>query len=367
MNYLDEFRDGNLGKQLLDKIHAAVQPKKQYRFMEFCGGHTHALFRNGIPALLPAEVTMVHGPGCPVCVLPMARIDMAIELARLPDVILCSYGDMLRVPGARGTSLLKARAEGADVRMVYAISDALALARKLPARQVVFFAIGFETTTPPTALALLEARAASLQNFTVFCNHVLTPPAMAAILGGLEVEAPPLHGLVGPAHVSAVIGTEPYLPIARDWRIPIVVAGFEVLDVLQAILQLIHQVNEGRAEVENEYTRAVVPAGNLKAQQVMAEVFTLRERFEWRGLGWIPHSAMQIRSAFAPWDAEQRFDVKPVPGKENPACDCPAVLRGAKSPLDCKLFGHPCTPDNPIGACMVSSEGACAAHYRYQT
>ncbi|MCP5163193.1 MAG: hydrogenase formation protein HypD [Hahellaceae bacterium] len=367
MNYLDEFRDGALGQKLLHRIQQAVRPEKSYRFMEFCGGHTHALFRYGIPDLLPANVSMIHGPGCPVCVLPMARVDQAIALARLPGVILCSYGDMLRVPGARGVSLLKARAEGADVRMVYAVSDAVALAQQFPDRDVIFFAIGFETTTPPTALALQQARALGLTNFSVFCNHVLTPPAMEAILSGIPAAEPGLDGLVGPAHVSTVVGTAPYVPIAQRWHLPIVVAGFEPLDVLQALLQLIIQVNEGRAEVENQYTRAVRPNGNPKAQQVVNEVFEIRSQFEWRGLGGLADSALKIRDIFSPWDAEKRFKTTIPRGKENPACDCPDVLRGMKSPKDCKLFGAPCTPDHPMGACMVSSEGACAAHYRYRS
>src|SRR5574337_635088 len=330
--------------------------------MEFCGGHTHAISRYGVADLLPAKVRMIHGPGCPVCVLPIGRIDMAIRLALThPEVILCSYGDCLRVPASDGLSLLKARARGADVRMVYSAADALTLARQAPERQVVFFAIGFETTTPPTALVLRQAREENLPNFSVLCNHVLTPPAMAAILAS----GAKLNGFVGPAHVSTVIGTRPYEFCAREHGKPVVIAGFEPLDVIQAVRMLIRQVNRGVAQVENEFTRAVSRDGTPRAQALMAAVLVRRPSFEWRGLGTIADSALAIRPQFAAWDAEVKFglDYRSVP--DHKACECGAILRGVKTPTACKLFGTVCTPDNPVGSCMVSSEGACAAHYTY--
>ncbi len=361
--YVDEFRDGRLARKIAAAIAAAVRPARQYRFMEFCGGHTHAIYRYGLEDLLPANIQMIHGPGCPVCVLPMGRIDDAIALARTPGVILASYADMLRVPGSNGTSLMKARAAGADVRMVYSASDALQLAVAHPDRQVVFFAIGFETTTPPTAVVIREAARLDLDNFSVFCNHVLTPPAMRAILEtGDELG---LDGFVGPSHVSAVIGTRPYDFVAADYRRPVVISGFEPLDVLQSVLMLVRQVNDGRVEVENEFSRAVDAEGNRKAQALMTELFELRPSFEWRGLGQIPASALRIRAAYAAFDAEQRFPVPAQAVPDHKACECGAILRGVKRPRDCKVFGTACTPDQPIGACMVSSEGACAAYYNY--
>lgn len=369
MKYIEEFRDQALAHNLAATIRAEAKPDRTYRFMEFCGGHTHAIFRFGLPDLLPPNVKMIHGPGCPVCVLPMARVDLAIQLAQIPGVTLCSYGDMLRVPGANRQSLLKAKATGADVRMITSPHEAVTFARDNPDKQVVFFAIGFETTTPPTAVVIKQAQAWNLKNFSVFCNHVLTPPALGWLLeSGKDDQAdtPPLNGFVGPAHVSAVIGSLPYAVAAERYGKPVVIAGFEPLDVLQAILMLIRQVNAGRAGVENEYTRAVLPEGNVKAQALMHEVFTLRATFEWRGLGFIPHSALCLRDTFSAFDAEKRFPLRPSEARENPACQCPSILRGAKQPIDCKLFGKACTPENPIGSCMVSSEGACAAWYSYR-
>jgi hydrogenase expression/formation protein HypD len=332
--------------------------------MEFCGGHTHAIARYGIEDLLPETVRMIHGPGCPVCVLPVGRIDDAVALAQRPEVILCTYGDMLRVPGSARASLMKAKADGADVRMVYSTMDALRLAEENPAREVVFFAIGFETTTPPTAMALHQARAKGLENFSVFCNHVLTPAAVRGLLATSD-ERLRLDGMVGPSHVSAVIGMAPYAEFARDHGIPVVISGFEPLDVMLSILMLVRQLNEGRAEIENEYSRAVSEEGNLKAQALMAETFDLRDSFEWRGLGSLPHSALAIAPAFAEFDAERRFALQSASVPDNPACDCADIVRGIKRPTDCKLFGKVCTPENPMGSCMVSSEGACAAHWSY--
>ncbi|MEO9528073.1 hydrogenase formation protein HypD [Roseibium sp.] len=368
MKYIREFRDGQLAQKLAGAIAREADPGRQYHLMEFCGGHTHAIFRYGVQDLVPANVTYVHGPGCPVCVLPVRRLDDAIELALKDNVILTTYGDMMRVPGTKQKSLIKAKAEGADVRMVYSTQDALRIARDNPHRQVVFFAIGFETTTPPTAVAILQAEAEGLTNFSVFCNHVLTPPAIAHI-----VEAPSepgeipvrIDGFLGPSHVSSVIGWAPYEPAARDFGKPVVIAGFEPLDVLQSTLMLIRQINDGRHEVENQYTRVVTQEGNRKAQALVDQVLELRRTFEWRGLGYVPDSALRIRARFAGFDAEKRFAVSPKESREIKSCDCPAVLRGVKKPTECKLFGTTCTPDTPVGACMVSSEGACAAYWTY--
>jgi hydrogenase expression/formation protein HypD len=363
MKYIDEFRNPSLAKFLAAAINAEADPARTYRFMEFCGGHTHAIARYGIEDLLPNNIHLIHGPGCPVCVLPIGRVDAAIALATQHDVILTTYGDLMRVPGSRYDSLMKARARGADIRMVYSINDALSIARANSDREVVFFAIGFETTTPPTAVALRQARTDGLANFSVHCNHVLTPAAMRAILDGPDPVQ--IDGFVGPAHVSTVIGTRPYHAFARDYEKPVVIAGFEPLDVMQAVLQLVRQVNDGRAEVENEYVRAVTEDGNQVAQQLMSQVFSLRDSFEWRGLGSVPLSALQIAPAYSDFDAELRFPLTIRPGQENRACACGDVLRGIKRPEDCKLYGSPCTPENPLGACMVSSEGACAAQWTY--
>ncbi|MDO9469354.1 MAG: hydrogenase formation protein HypD [Nitrosomonas sp.] len=368
MKYIDEFRTGTLAQKIATKIASEANTQRDYHFMEFCGGHTHAISRFGISDLLPDNVHLIHGPGCPVCVLPIGRVENAIRLAQTPGIILCSYGDMLRIPTATGMSLLKAKAQGADIRMVYSSADAIKIAQNNPQHQVVFFAIGFETTTPPTAVAIKQAQALGLNNFTVFCNHVLTPSAISHILQSAEVRQfglVPLDGFIGPAHVSVVIGSQPYEYFAEEFQKPVVIAGFEPLDVMQAILMLIRQINTGRAEVENEFTRAVLPKGNLKAQRLVAEIFELRRIFEWRGLGLVPYSALKIKSCYAGFDAEQRFQIPALSIADNKACECGAILRGVKRPQDCKIFGTVCTPENPIGSCMVSSEGACAAHYSY--
>ena len=368
MKYVDEFRDGELARQRAAKIRAEARTDRTYSFMEFCGGHTHALSRYGVPALLPANVQMVHGPGCPVCVLPIGRIDQAIGLALQHGAIVCTYGDTMRVPASSQLSMQRAKARGADIRMVYSPADALKIARANPEREVVFFAIGFETTTPPTALVLKQAAAENLANFSVLCCHVLTPSAITHILESPEVKqwgTVPLDGYVGPAHVSILIGSAPYEGFARDYRKPVVIAGFEPLDVMQAILMLIRQVNDGRHEVENEFTRAVTREGNAAAQALVAEVFELRENFEWRGLGEVEFSALRIRAPYARWDAERRFELRYQPVPDHKQCDCGAILRGVKRPADCRLFATVCTPENPMGSCMVSSEGACAAHYSY--
>jgi hydrogenase expression/formation protein HypD len=368
MKYVDEFRDRALAEKLARQIAQEARPERDYHFMEFCGGHTHAIFRYGVQDLMPENVEFVHGPGCPVCVLPVRRLDDAVELAERHGVILTTYGDMMRVPGTKQRSLIRAKADGADIRMVYSTLDALKIARDNPDRQVVFFAIGFETTTPPTAVAIKQAQAEGLTNFSVFCNHVLTPAAIGHILDSPDFAAggpARIDGFLGPSHVSAVIGSKPYEAAAEKYQKPVVIAGFEPLDVMQSVLMLIRQVNEGRAEVENEYTRVVTREGNRKAQALVDEVFEVRPTFEWRGLGDVADSALRIRDAYAAFDAEKHFAISEKQSRETKSCECPAILRGVKKPTDCKLFGTVCTPDNPMGSCMVSSEGACAAYWTY--
>ncbi len=363
MKYVSEFRQQAVAKQLANAIDQTVDPNRHYRLMEFCGGHTHAIFRYGVQDLMPDNVEFIHGPGCPVCVLPTGRIDNAIQLVEQHDVILCTYADLMRVPSSGRNSLLKAKANGADIRMIYSTQDALKIARDNPDREVVFFAIGFETTTPPTAVAIKRAQAEQLANFSVFCNHVLTPAAMQAILDVPQPVA--IDAFLGPSHVSTVIGSQPYEIFAERYAKPIVIAGFEPLDVMQSALMLIRQLNEGRHEVENEYSRAVTRQGNLKAQVLMQEVFELRPQFEWRGLGLIPSSALKLKASYVDFDAEQRFAMPAIQASDVKGCECPAILRGAKKPQDCKLLGTVCTPENPMGSCMVSSEGACAAYWSY--
>lgn len=368
MKYVDEFRNGALAKRLAATIAREADSGRTYDVMEFCGGHTHAIFRYGVQDLMPENVRFVHGPGCPVCVLPIGRIDNAIALAERNGAIVATYGDMMRVPASERNSLLKAKAGGADIRMVYSIRDAMKIARETPDREVVFFAIGFETTTPPTAVALRDAKAEGLKNFSVFCNHVLTPAAMQHILQSSDVResgAVSIDGFLGPSHVSTVIGSRPYECFAEKFRRPVVIAGFEPLDVMQSVLMVIRQLNEGRHEVENEYVRVVTREGNRKAQALISEAFEVRPSFEWRGLGEVPDSALRIKDAYAEFDAEKRFGVETRRVRDAKSCECPSILRGAKKPTDCKLFGTVCTPENPIGSCMVSSEGACAAYWTY--
>jgi hydrogenase expression/formation protein HypD len=368
MKYIEEFRQHDLAHQLSAAIRKAVKPDRSYHLMEFCGGHTHAIFRYGVQDLMPPNVKFVHGPGCPVCVLPIGRIDNAIQLVERHDVILCTYGDVLRVPASGRRSLLKVKAAGADIRMVYSVRDALRIASENPDREVVFFAIGFETTTPPTAVAIRQAQAEGLGNFSVFCNHVLTPAAIQNILESPEVRemgSVSIDGFFGPSHVSSIIGSRPYEFFAEEFQKPVVIAGFEPLDVMQSALMLIRQLNEGRYEVENEYTRVVTREGNVKAQSLVAEVFELRRVFEWRGLGLVPYSALRLKEAYSSLDAEKRFDTPAIAASDVKGCECPSILRGVKRPVDCKLFGTVCTPENPMGSCMVSSEGACAAYWSY--
>lgn len=368
IKYVDEFRRHDLAQQLSAAIKNESDPQRKYNLMEFCGGHTHAIFRYGVQDLMPENVKFVHGPGCPVCVLPIGRIDNAIQLTQTNNVILCTYGDLMRVPASGRKSLLKVKAEGADVRMVYSTQDALKIARDNPDKEVVFFAIGFETTTPPTAVAIKQAQKEGLKNFSVFCNHVLTPAAIQNILESPEVRemsSVVIDGFFGPSHVSSIIGSQPYEFFAEEFQKPVVIAGFEPLDVMQSALMLMRQINNGQHEVENEYTRVVSREGNQKAQALVAEVMELRRSFEWRGLGMVPYSALQIKQSYAEFDAEKRFDVPQIHASDIKGCECPRILRGVKKPTDCKLFGTVCTPENPMGSCMVSSEGACAAYWSY--
>jgi hydrogenase expression/formation protein HypD len=369
VRYIRGFREGAAAAAFAQRLREEVDPARDYHLMEFCGGHTHAIFRYGVEDLLPSNVRLVHGPGCPVCVLAVPRLDAAIELARQTDVTLVSYGDMLRVPASRRRSLLKARALGADVRMVYSALESLEIAAAHPQRQIVFFAIGFETTTPATAHVIREALRLGLDNFSVYCNHVVTPAAIQSILDSPEVREwgqVRVDGFIGPSHVSAVIGSQPYEYFAEEYQRPVVIAGFEPLDVMQAICMLVRQLNSGRACVENQFTRGVTREGNAKAQRLVAEVFELRRSFEWRGLGELPYSGLRIKAAYGQFDAERRFAMEFKATPENAACQCPAIIRGVKKPTDCAIFGTACTPRNPIGSCMVSAEGACAAYYKYR-
>ena len=362
MKFVDEFRDSELIAKACDEIRRLADPGRHYRLMEVCGGHTHAIYRFGLKDVLPENIELIHGPGCPVCVLPMGRIDDGLALARRPDVIFAAFGDMMRVPGAHG-SPLEHKARGLDVRIVYSPTDALKLARANPDRHVMFFAIGFETTAPSTALTLMRARSEGIENFSVFCNHVTIIPAIKAILDSPDLR---LDAFIGPGHVSTVIGCRPYEWIAKDEGKPIVVSGFEPVDMLQAIVMLLRQMREGRTEVENQYKRVVPWEGNRAALGVMAQVFDLRPYFEWRGLGFISQSALKLNDAFARWDAERVFDVQGVRVTDPKAAQCGEVLKGVLKPAQCKLFGKECTPEHPVGALMVSSEGSCAAYYSYE-
>ena len=361
MRFVDEYRSGDVAKRLAAGIEELAEPGRHYKIMEVCGGHTHAIYKHGVEDLLPPEIELVHGPGCPVCVIPMGRQDDAIAIAERPEVIFTTFGDMMRVPGSRG-SLLDAKSRGADVRMVYSPLDALKVARDNPDRQVVFFAIGFETTTPSTAVTLLRARAEGIQNFSLFANHVTIVPAIRAILASPDLR---LDGFIGPGHVSTVIGVRPFRFIARDFDRPVVVSGFEPLDVLSGVHMVLTQLREGRREVENQYSRVVRDEGNPAAMRAIAETMELRTTFEWRGLGFISHSALKLREEFAEWDAEVLYDVPGVRVADPKACQCGEVLKGVIKPWECKVFGTACTPETPIGTCMVSSEGACAAYYNY--
>jgi hydrogenase expression/formation protein HypD len=360
MRYVDEYRDPELIHGVAAQI-ARVVGDRTFRIMEVCGGHTHAIYRFGLQSLLPGGIEFIHGPGCPVCVLPMGRIDEGLAIAQDPRVIFTAFGDMMRVPGRSG-SALEHKARGADVRMIYSPLDALALAQKNPDREVVFFAIGFETTTPSTALTLLRAQALGVTNFSVFCNHILVPPAVRAVLDSGDVG---IDGFIGPGHVATVTGADAYAFIPAEYRRPVVISGFEPLDLLQSTLMLVTQLVHGEAKLENEYARFVPAKANAAAAEAMDRVFTIRDTFEWRGLGMLPKSALRIRPELAAFDAEVKFSTLRVATEDNPDAKCGDVLRGRIKPPACGLFGTVCTPEHPIGALMVSSEGACAAHFKY--
>jgi hydrogenase expression/formation protein HypD len=361
MRYVDEFRSADLARAVAAEIASLAKADRCYQIMEICGGHTHTIYRHGIKDLLPENVELVHGPGCPVCVLPMGRVDEGVAIAERPEVIFTCFGDMLRVPGSRGT-LLQAKARGADVRLVYSPLDALRIARENPDREVVFYAIGFETTAPSTALTLQRARQEGTRNFSVYCNHVTIVPPVRALLDSPDLR---LDGFIGPGHVSTVVGCRPYEFICAGYGKPVVVAGFEPLDLLQAILMILRQIAEGRCGVENQYRRSVPWEGNLRALEAMAEVFELRPHFEWRGLGFITQSGLKLSRAYADMDAELRFAAAGLRVADPKACQCGEVLKGVLKPWQCKVFGSACTPEQPLGALMVSSEGACAAYYQF--
>ena len=361
MRYVDEFRNADLARAVAANIAAIADPDRHYKIMEVCGGHTHTIYRHGIKDLLPPNVELVHGPGCPVCVLPMGRVDDGIAIAERPEVIFTCFGDMLRVPGSQG-NLMEVKARGADVRLVYSPLDALRIARENPDREVVFYAIGFETTAPSTALTLQRARRDRVSNFSVFCNHVTIVPPIRSLLNSPDLR---LDAFIGPGHVSTVIGCRPYEFLPKDYGKPVVVAGFEPLDILQSIHLLLRQIAEGRCEVENQYGRVVPWEGNLPALRSLAEVFEVRPYFEWRGLGFIAQSALRISPAYADFDAERRYGVQAVRVADPKACQCGEVLKGVLKPAECKVFGTACTPEHPLGALMVSSEGACAAYHQF--
>ncbi len=364
MKYVDEFRDPDRARVLCENIRRLVDRiglERPLHLMEVCGGHTHSIFRYGIGNMLPKEIELVHGPGCPVCVLPMGRVDDCVALAERSEVIFTTFGDAMRVPGSRG-NLLEAKARGADVRMVYSPLDALALARKHPDREIVFFGLGFETTMPSTALTVLQAERDGIDNFSLFCNHITIVPTIKAILDSPDLR---LDGFLGPGHVSMIIGLEPYEFIARDYRRPIVISGFEPLDILQGIWMLLEQLAAGRCEVENQYRRIVPRAGNRQALSAIHRVFELREYFEWRGLGSIDYSGVRMRREYARFDAERKFTLPNLRIADPKACQCGEVLKGVIRPWECKVFGTACTPEMPLGALMVSSEGACAAYFNY--
>jgi hydrogenase expression/formation protein HypD len=359
MKFVDEYRDGAQARQLADAL--ARVTTRPWTLMEVCGGQTHAIVKFGLDELLPKGVELVHGPGCPVCVTPVELIDKAVEIASRPEVIFCSFGDMLRVPGSE-RDLFSVKATGGDVRIVYSPLDAVKLAREQPTRQVVFFAVGFETTAPANGMAVWQARQQRLKNFSVLVSHVLVPPAMEAILSS------PLNrvqGFLAAGHVCAIMGCTEYEPIARQYRVPIVVTGFEPLDILQGVLMCVQQLEAGRAEVENQYARAVRREGNQPAQKLVKEVFQVIPR-KWRGVGEIPRSGLGLAPAYAEFDAERRFGVAELRAEEATECISGLILQGVKKPHECAAFGARCTPDHPLGATMVSSEGACAAYYRYR-
>jgi hydrogenase expression/formation protein HypD len=362
MKFVDEFREPEVITKTSAEIRRLADPHRHYRIMEVCGGHTHAIYRFGLKDLLPSNIELIHGPGCPVCVLPMGRIDDGLAIAQDPTVIFTAFGDMMRVPGTQG-SPLEHKARGMDVRIVYSPADALKLAQANPDKHVMFFAIGFETTAPSTALTLVRAKTLGVHNFSVFCNHVTIIPAIRAILDSPDMR---IDAFIGPGHVSTVIGCRPYEWIAKNENKPVAVSGFEPLDILQSIVMVLRQLQSNQATIENQYKRVVPWEGNRAALRAMAEVFELRPYFEWRGLGFISQSALRMRESYAEWDAEQRFVVPGVRVTDPKAAQCGEVLKGVLKPHQCKLFAKECTPEHPIGALMVSSEGSCAAYFNYE-
>ena len=359
MRYVEEYRDPMAAQQFADAIRSTVT--RPWKLMEICGGQTHSIVKYGIDELLPKEVELVHGPGCPVCVTPLELIDKALQIAAQPDVIFCSFGDMLRVPGSGG-DLFSVKASGGDVRIVYSPTDAVQIAIQNPDKQVVFFAVGFETTAPANAMSVFLAKQMGLRNYSVLVSHVLVPPAMEVILGSPDNQ---VQGFLAAGHVCTVMGYEEYEPIAKKYKVPIVVTGFEPLDLLQGIYMCVAQLEEGRYEVENQYARAVRKEGNVPAQQLVAKVFQVVHR-KWRGIGEIAQSGLGLAPDFAEFDAETRFGVSGYTAEEDSECISGLVMQGAKKPEDCTAYGKRCTPDHPLGAPMVSSEGACAAYYRYR-
>ncbi len=360
MKFVDEYRDPAAARVLL-KVINDLAGDDELKFMEVCGGHTHTIYRHGIEHILPEGVELIHGPGCPVCVIPMGRVDDAIAVAEHPNVIFTSFGDMMRVPGSKGT-LLEAKARGADVRFVYSPLDALRIAVENPTKDVVFFAVGFETTAPSTAVTVLRAKEMGVKNFRVFSNHVTIVPPLKAILESPDLR---LDGFLGPGHVSTVVGNRPYRFVPERYGKPVVTAGFEPLDILETIVMLLRQIREGRCEVENQYSRIVRDEGNPRALKLLADVFVLRPHFEWRGLGFIAQSGLALRPDLSAFDAEVFYEVPGVRVADPKACQCGEVLKGVIRPWECKVFGTACTPETPIGTCMVSSEGACAAYYNF--
>ena len=366
MKYVDEFRDPKKAKMLVEKIHVLkdklqLDESRPLQLMEFCGGHTHTIFRYGIEQMLPNWIELVHGPGCPVCVLPMGRVDDCVALAERPNVIFTTFGDAMRVPGSK-KSLLQAKAAGADIRMTYSPLDALDLARKNPDRQVIFFGLGFETTMPSTALTVLQAEVESIDNFSLFCNHITTVPTIKAILDSPDMQ---IDGFLAPGHVSMVVGEQPFEFVAESYHKPIVITGFEPLDILQSIWMVLQQLADKRCEVENQYARIVPKEGNVPGLEAISKVFELREFFEWRGLGSIDHSGVKMRDKYARFDAERKFSVPNLKIADPKSCQCGEVLKGVIRPWECKVFGTNCNPETPMGALMVSSEGACAAYYNF--
>jgi hydrogenase expression/formation protein HypD len=359
MKYLDEYRDGELAQKIAREVHRVTT--RPWNIMEVCGGQTHAIVKFGIDELLPGPITLIHGPGCPVCVTPLEMIDKALEIAARPNVIFTSFGDMLRVPGST-TDLLSVKAGGGDVRMVYSPLDAVKVAEQNPGREVVFFGVGFETTAPATAMAIYQAAQKQLKHFSMLISHVLVPPAMEALLSSPNCK---VQGFLAAGHVCTVMGFEEYFPIAAKYHVPIVVTGFEPLDILQGVLMVVQQLESGRAEVENQYARSVRREGNPPAQKLIREVFRVIPR-KWRGIGEIPQSGLGLREAYAAFDAEKKFGVAEHHVEEPAECISGLVLQGLKKPQECSAFGTKCTPEHPLGATMVSSEGACAAYYRYR-